>query len=452
MNSTLRFATLLSIILLLVSAGVSSPKSAWAAQVTFGHELLAQLKNILTSLKQNVALLQQDENIEPAAGNLGMIRILRQDDKGALLSYQTDVNLLREEPTKDNPAVFRRLNPSTYQVFVSNPNQEFVQVAQCAYSIDADTRRNCQLPPFKAANCPEPAYCKEFVKVKSREGVRLVFRFTPPSKLPAGNIRVRRIGEDDTLASAPPGTRARVDSSPTIEANPARFRKIFTGWHEVSVNPLEGYAVKVKGCSIITPGETQCFFFPVDCGSGACSKLIFLKPGEIATVVFKYIQSAQTNLIKNPGFEEVDQTGDAMGWEKNTAPRCDIQIVTDVARPGGTRSARISCPKRAPNFLSLSQIQQIRADGIYRISGWIKTENVESAEPNVGAHVSGSSPGITGTKDWTYVSFSFSPAVPQPDEPVYELVDVSLGLKAGGIYPASGVAWFDDITLVKIDE
>ena len=112
----------------------------------------------------------------------------------------------------------------------------------------------------------------------------------------------------------------------------------------------------------------------------------------------------------------------------------------DVAH-AGARSVRIASTDGAD--LSWGAIVGVRPYSRYRLTGWIRTEGVtpttgEGALFNLHGIAGARSPALTGTHDWTPVSFEF-------DTGANDAVQVNCLF--GGWGQATGVAWYDDLSV-----
>ena len=130
------------------------------------------------------------------------------------------------------------------------------------------------------------------------------------------------------------------------------------------------------------------------------------------------------NLVKNAGFEDVDDNGNATFWKGNTA----VYKVVDGGRNG------VDCE---PGMM-------------YEFSCWVKTEDIKgddsgaticiesSGEKNEqGGYLGGGYPGgIKGTKDWTLIKSRWQ--IPTSATSTHIVVYVRKGM--------TGKAWFDDVT------
>ncbi|HOQ00383.1 MAG TPA: glycosyltransferase family 39 protein [Acetivibrio clariflavus] len=148
-----------------------------------------------------------------------------------------------------------------------------------------------------------------------------------------------------------------------------------------------------------------------------------------------------SNGVLNPGFEESDS--DIAFWDKwsyNTST--EVTLITD---PGlahsGNNCVRIT--NTSANDSRIRQMVSVKENTLYKISGWIKTENV--SEQGKGAIISIfgtfiSTTELKGTNDWTYVELYGRTG---PDQRVIELT-AGVGGHSG---ESTGTAYFDDITV-----
>jgi len=112
----------------------------------------------------------------------------------------------------------------------------------------------------------------------------------------------------------------------------------------------------------------------------------------------------------------------------------------DVGRTG-TRSVRVASDQGAD--LSWGAVVRVRPFSRYRLTGWIRTENLaattgEGALFNLHGIDGARSEPLTGTNDWTEVAFEF-------DTGANDAVQVNCLF--GGWGYATGTAWYDDLSL-----
>jgi hypothetical protein len=152
--------------------------------------------------------------------------------------------------------------------------------------------------------------------------------------------------------------------------------------------------------------------------------------------------AAAPNLLSNGAFEK-EANGTPVGWESR---RWAGEATLDLANEGhkSTRSAMIASDKGAD--FSLATNVTVEPFAIYRLSGWIKTENVRAtsgrgAMINIHEFDAATSRILTGTNDWTRVEVVFNTSG-------QDRVWVHCCL--GGWGQATGKAWFDGLMLQQI--
>lgn len=153
------------------------------------------------------------------------------------------------------------------------------------------------------------------------------------------------------------------------------------------------------------------------------------------------------NLLPNGSFEEgtFASAGTPTGWTRDIwSPRTGTLTWDNTQARQGPKSVKISFS--TPNDARWIQTVSVQPNTRYRLSGWVKTENVaHSAEVvDAGANLSlfgtwTRSTGLFGTTDWTYVSLEFN-----SESNTQVTVAARLGYWAG---TTTGTAWFDDLRL-----
>lgn len=148
------------------------------------------------------------------------------------------------------------------------------------------------------------------------------------------------------------------------------------------------------------------------------------------------------NLIPNPSFEAAEQ-GKPTDWKTQAwNGKAEFQY----ARIGhtGERSVVIISEKGAD--AAWHTTVAIRPYSTYRLSGWIRTENVEATTGrgvllNLHNLQEARTRALTGTNDWTRVEIVFDTA---------ENDSVQINCLLGGWGLATGRAWYDDVRLVLL--
>jgi hypothetical protein len=148
------------------------------------------------------------------------------------------------------------------------------------------------------------------------------------------------------------------------------------------------------------------------------------------------------NLVGNPGFEE-----GAAGWSL-----AELYAVDSTVAHTGKQSLRYHNVPGGPYLLARRAVP-LRPGKCYRISAWVKTDRVESAETgatlclewhSAEGYLGGAyPPGITGTSDWRQIVYETGML---PDEVT------GGGIVVYGRSGTSGTAWFDDVEVTELPE
>jgi putative heme-binding domain-containing protein len=173
--------------------------------------------------------------------------------------------------------------------------------------------------------------------------------------------------------------------------------------------------------------------------------------GFIRALLSKYKPAAATtsaespnNILPNSSFEE-QSDGRPAGWKTMTHSGRGAFAVADLGHTG-SRSVKISSEQGGDVSWSAQVAVKPRTD--YRLTGWIKTENVRKVGSANGAMlnvhelqdpVRGGTKALLGDNDWTQVQLDFNSG---------EMRQVTINCLFGGWGRTTGTAWFDDIELV----
>jgi alpha-L-arabinofuranosidase len=149
--------------------------------------------------------------------------------------------------------------------------------------------------------------------------------------------------------------------------------------------------------------------------------------------------AGKAQFVANPSFEEM--AGDhPKGWEPRTwEPEAVFKV--EPAGRTGNRSVMIGSEQGAD--ASWVAVVPIRPYARYRLSGWIRTENLvrgmsKGAVININGVRQWQTPAVSGTKDWTRVEVEL-------DAGANDALEVTCLF--GGWGKATGKAWFDDVEL-----
>lgn len=177
-------------------------------------------------------------------------------------------------------------------------------------------------------------------------------------------------------------------------------------------------------------GKRYCFF--VLCAVWFCSVMTTVWAG-----------APMNNLLQNPSFENGSLENPEHWIRSSWAGQADAQIVQEGRR--NSRCARISSKGADAAW---SQTVSIQKWGRYRLSGWVKTENIilqggQGVLLNIHGMEGAQTRALTGTNDWTRLQCEFD---------VVGINELMINCLFGGWGQASGTAWFDDIWLELIQE
>lgn len=150
------------------------------------------------------------------------------------------------------------------------------------------------------------------------------------------------------------------------------------------------------------------------------------------------------NRLPNPSFEEGTRD-DVPGWITR-AWQGESNNCWSVVAPGRTGDRCVSIDSTKGTDAAWTTRVTVQPASLYRLSGWIKTRNVQGA---VGALLNLQNlqrvrtGRVTGTADWTYVSTVFHTG---------EATEVEVNCLFGGWGQATGQAWYDDVALEPLPD
>jgi len=169
---------------------------------------------------------------------------------------------------------------------------------------------------------------------------------------------------------------------------------------------------------------------------------VWLARDEVAAEV-----ATKPGTIPNPSFEKADGDNPA-GWRKATyGSEGEFGYVAGGRTgPQGTAKKCVMLSSQSGADIGWLTSVTVKPRSQYRLTGWIKTENVESIGDRTakGAllNVHNIQPlqtnAVTGTKDWTKVEVTF-------DSGTNSVVEINCLFGGWGL--AKGKAWYDDIAL-----
>lgn len=158
-----------------------------------------------------------------------------------------------------------------------------------------------------------------------------------------------------------------------------------------------------------------------------------------------YSLADSKNLSVNGDFEEPSTTSYPRGWSFSTWDENSPSIAEVVEIEG--RGNVVYIKNEKANDTSLYQVMPVEPNSYYEISCYIKTAGVESGKgANISVlHSHAYSTSLFGDNDWQKVSFIGQTNADQEE--------ISVAIRIGGYSGiASGEAWFDDVTVTKLDK
>lgn len=152
------------------------------------------------------------------------------------------------------------------------------------------------------------------------------------------------------------------------------------------------------------------------------------------------------NLLPNPDFSEVAD-GMPVGWtDVRTYGGAQGNAVKVSASPEGRNGStclKVSCEQITDSGVAITI--PLKPGTRYRLSGWIKTENLTPVKGSPGAllniHAGTRSGNVSGTSDWKEVSLEFESRGSR---------ETIIHCLFGGYGGAKGTAWFDDLSLTEL--
>ncbi len=155
------------------------------------------------------------------------------------------------------------------------------------------------------------------------------------------------------------------------------------------------------------------------------------------------------NLLKNPGFEELDQAGKPVGWF------CDAyELRVGITQFGTSASARsgqqaILIENFDMNDARYAQEVKVDSNAIYRLSGWVRADGILDAGHGANLSIGG----VYVFSDSVYETYGEWKYLELYGRTGKDQKTVTVFARVGGYSGESqGSAYFDDLVLEKVDE
>ncbi len=163
----------------------------------------------------------------------------------------------------------------------------------------------------------------------------------------------------------------------------------------------------------------------------------------LAVVAGLTFGAAEGNVLLNPSFE--DPTNKPVGWDTHL---WGGNATFDYVAEGRENSRCVRISSDSGGDAAWFRTADVEPYSIYRLSGWIKTANLEptsgeGALLNLHGGPTVKTPAIAGTSDWTQVVVEFETG---PTD------TITINCLLGGWGQAKGTAWYDDLALERIGD
>ena len=150
------------------------------------------------------------------------------------------------------------------------------------------------------------------------------------------------------------------------------------------------------------------------------------------------------NWVANPSFDD-EKDAKPVGWKEHV---WNGEGRFEYASFGRTGGRAVGIASESGGDLSWVAQVEVKPFTVYRLSVWIKTENLEAttgqgALLNLHGLSEARTKALTGTNDWTRVETVFEN---------YDNDNIQINCLYGGWGHATGRAWFDDVTVELVSE
>lgn len=159
-------------------------------------------------------------------------------------------------------------------------------------------------------------------------------------------------------------------------------------------------------------------------------------------------ETATVNLLKNGGFEEINNTFQPKKWKFEYWQEGSFGAVTDKKIHSGKRALLLQ--SETGNDIRMVQTIKVKPNNIYRFSGWVATENVTENITGVNLSIMLEncwiqSPSVNGTNDWRPIELIFRTHA--------SMNEITLAIRLGYYGSnATGKAYFDDFKLENVNK
>ncbi len=156
----------------------------------------------------------------------------------------------------------------------------------------------------------------------------------------------------------------------------------------------------------------------------------------------------ETNLLVNPGFEDVSEENLPIGWFSDAYLKREGVSMFDIQEEAHSGSRSIQIQNLDMNDARFAQTVIVEPRTMYRLSGWIKADGISDTGHGANLSIEGVyvfSEGLYGTvEDWRYVEMYGMTGDKQTELTVFARVGGYSG-------ESKGAAIFDDLSLAKVE-
>ncbi|MDQ3130075.1 MAG: carbohydrate binding domain-containing protein [Acidobacteriota bacterium] len=281
-----------------------------------------------------------------------------------------------------------------------------------------------------------------------------------------GNFYLRRDRADEAFAELKKATAANIAYRDQVysiawdyyDKNTARVEEIAGNSPENKVSLVKFYAVKERAADSLriwnSLSEAEKSLDPGY--AKVVAQALYEKRFYRSAVEFArqtgIDPEAKAETVTNGGFEKPigDPQETYFGWK--ISPVEKVEIKTDATqKKEGARSLRVVFTGfSGTNFNHIQQVAAIESNKKYRLSFWLKTENLKSAgTPTLeivnaadDKIITASKPFPTGSNEWQGITLEF--ATPENSEGVYIR---TVRAYCGDVCPIVGTFWVDDFRI-----
>ncbi len=197
--------------------------------------------------------------------------------------------------SSSNPAFFTNLTIGSHTVFTTDASGYNEFVGTCTYVRNA---AECSVPAtsFATSTGCDGNFCSLATSTLPNLVTKVVFQYLKIASAPStGDIRIKRVGSDDTAGTAPAGTLAKVDALTAVSTNPTTsFTGLTLGAHTAYATDVTGFTEMVGTCSYAR-SAAECavpdanFATSTGCAAGYCPFVTSTVADTVTKVVYKYI-------------------------------------------------------------------------------------------------------------------------------------------------------------------